>query len=60
MFKLKEFVKEGIMLLIKIGTDKQVEDNLTKPLLQVGVEMAQAVMSGAGIEASDGTHPDLI
>ena len=57
VFKLKEFVKEGIMTLVKIGTDKQVADNLTKPLHHVGVEMAREVMSGAGIV--DGTRPHL-
>ena len=57
VFKLKEFVRDGIMTLVKIGTDKQVADNLTKPLHHVGVEMARSVMSGAGFV--EGTRPFL-
>ena len=47
VFKLKEFVKDGIMTLAKIESDKQVADNLTKPLPKVGVRLARGIMSGA-------------
>lgn len=46
VFKLKEFVQEGTLRLVKIASERQVADNLTKPLHRVGVEMARAVMSG--------------
>jgi hypothetical protein len=46
VFKLKEFVKDGIMSLVKIESEKQVADNLTKPLPQAGVTLARGVMSG--------------
>ena len=48
VFKLKEFVKDGIMVLVKVDSEKQVADNLTKPLPVVGVQMAREDMSGAG------------
>jgi hypothetical protein len=47
IFKLKEFVKDGIMVLSKIGTENQVADNLTKPLPLVGVKLARDIMSGS-------------
>lgn len=46
VFKLKEFVKEGTLKLIKVSSERQVADNLTKPLHRVGVDMARAIMSG--------------
>jgi hypothetical protein len=46
VFKLKEFVKDGIMKLVKIETERQVADNLTKPLHRQGVEFARGIMSG--------------
>ena len=46
VFKLKEFVQEGTLKLVKISSERQVADNLTKPLHKVGIEMARAVMSG--------------
>lgn len=48
VWKLKEFVKDKIMVLVKIDSEKQVADNLTKPLPVVGVQMAREIMSGAG------------
>ena len=53
IFKLKEFVKEGTLKLVKVSSQRQVADNLTKPLHKVGVEMARAIMSGeeAALEA---------
>jgi len=47
IFKLKEFVADGIMKLIKIDSEHQVADNLTKPLHVAGVKMARDVMSGS-------------
>ncbi len=47
MFKLKEFVMEGIMTLVKVEPEKQVADNLTKPPPRVvGVRLARGIMSG--------------
>jgi hypothetical protein len=46
VFKLKEFVEEGVLELVKIDTDKQVADNFTKPLSQIGVEMSRDITSG--------------
>lgn len=46
VFKLKEFVQEGTLKLVKVSSQRQVADNLTKPLHKVGVEMARAIMSG--------------
>jgi hypothetical protein len=46
VFKLKEFVQEGTLKLAKVSSDRQIADNLTKPLHRIGVEMARAVMSG--------------
>ena len=46
IFKLKEFVQEGTLKLVKVSSQRQVADNLTKPLHKVGVEMARAIMSG--------------
>jgi hypothetical protein len=47
VFKLKEFVKDGIMSLVKIESEKQVADILTKPLPQAGVRHARGVVSGS-------------
>jgi hypothetical protein len=47
IFKLKEFVKDGIMTLVKVESERQVADNLTKPLHKPGVVFARDVMSGA-------------
>ena len=49
IFKLKEFVKDGIMVLTKIESENQVADNLTKPLPLAGVRLARDIMSGAGL-----------
>jgi hypothetical protein len=49
IFKLKEFVKDKIMVLSKIATEAQVADNLTKPLPLVGVQLARDIMSGSKI-----------
>ena len=46
VFKLKEFVQEGTLKLVKVATERQMADNLTKPLHKIGVDMARAVMSG--------------
>ena len=46
IFKLKEFVQEDTLKLIKVSSQRQVADNLTKPLHKIGVEMARAIMSG--------------
>jgi hypothetical protein len=46
VFKLKEFVSEGILKLVKVASVCQVADNLTKPLHKEGVEMARGIMSG--------------
>ena len=46
LFKLKEFVQDGTLKLVKIATTRQIADNLTKPLHAPGIEMARAVMSG--------------
>lgn len=46
IFKLKEFVQEGTLKLVKVTSDRQMADNLTKPLHKIGVDMARAVMSG--------------
>ena len=47
VFKLKELVKDGIMLLVKIESEKQVADNLTKPLPKAGVSLARGIMLGS-------------
>jgi hypothetical protein len=47
VFKLKEFVKDGIMTLVKVESEKQVADNLTKPLPKAGVMLARGIMSGS-------------
>ena len=49
IFKLKEFVKDKIMVLSKIATEAQVADNLTKPLPLVGIQLARDIMSGSKI-----------
>ncbi len=49
IFKLKEFVRDGIMTLYKIATEEQVADNLTKPLHLVGVRLARDIMSGSSL-----------
>jgi hypothetical protein len=49
IFKLKEFVRDGIMTLHKIATEEQVADNLTKPLHLVGVRLARDIMSGSSL-----------
>ena len=46
VFKLKEFVQEGTLKLVKVSSERQVADNLTKPLHKVGVDMARSIMSG--------------
>lgn len=46
VFKLKEFVQEGTLKLVKVASVRQVADNLTKPLPKEGVEMARSIMSG--------------
>lgn len=46
VFKLKEFVSEGTLQLVKVPSARQVADNLTKPLGYEGVEMARGIMSG--------------
>jgi hypothetical protein len=46
IFKLKEFVQEGTLKLVKVTSHRQVADNLTKPLYKVRVEMARTIMSG--------------
>jgi hypothetical protein len=47
IFKLKEFVKDGIMTVVKVESEKQVADNLTKPLPKAGVMLARGIMSGS-------------
>jgi hypothetical protein len=47
VFKLKEFVKDGILTLVKVESERQVADNMTKPLHKPGVTFARDVMSGA-------------
>ncbi len=47
VFKLKEFVKDGIMTLVKVELEKQVADNLTKLLPKAGVMLARGIMSGS-------------
>jgi hypothetical protein len=49
IFKLKEFVKDKIMVLSKIATETQVADNLTKLLPLVGIQLARDIMSGSKI-----------
>jgi hypothetical protein len=49
IFKLKEFVRDGIMILTKIESENQEADNLTKPLPLVSVKLASGVMSGASL-----------
>jgi hypothetical protein len=46
VFKLKEFVSEGTLKLVKVASVRQVADNLTKPLAAPGIEMARGIMSG--------------
>ena len=46
IFKLKEFVQEGTLKLIKVTSDCQMADNLTKTLPKIGVDMARSMMSG--------------
>ena len=46
VFKLKEFVQEGTLKLVKVASERQVADNLTKALHKVGVDMARSIMSG--------------
>jgi hypothetical protein len=46
VFKLKEFVQEGTLKLVKVASVRQVADNLTKALHREGVDMARAIMSG--------------
>ncbi len=49
VFKLKELVKDRIMILTKIDSENQVADNLTKPLQLACVRLARDIMSGAGL-----------
>lgn len=46
VFKLKEFVVAGVMGSVKIESEQQVADNLTKPPPKAGVELARGIMSG--------------
>ena len=46
VFKLREFVDEGILKLVKVGSASNVADCLTKPLGRESVEMARDYMLG--------------
>ena len=46
VFKLREFVENGTLALVKIDTQDQVADCLTKPLPREGIEMARKITSG--------------
>ena len=48
IWKLKEYVQNGILKLVKIGTADQMADFLTKALPGPAVERARAYVSGAG------------
>jgi hypothetical protein len=41
-----EFVKDSIMTLVKVESEKQVADNLTKSLPKARVMLARRIMSG--------------
>ncbi len=56
MFKLKEFVSEGTLKLVKVASVRQVADNLTKPLHKEGVDMARGIMSGEEAAHSARVH----
>jgi len=46
IFKLREFVENGVLNLVKVESEFQVADNFTKPLPRIGVEFSRDITSG--------------
>ena len=49
IFKLREFVEEGVLTLLKVDSSSNIADCLTKALPRDAVEMARDYMFGVGI-----------
>ena len=47
IFRLRQLVEDGEIELIKVDSELQVADNLTKALPKVGVELSRSITAGA-------------
>jgi hypothetical protein len=46
MFKLREFVEDKVLDLVKVESEFQVADNFTKPFPRQGLEFSRDITSG--------------